>query len=84
MIGNFRVTIKSLYALALAPLACPIAAHAKGVQEALSDLASVYDTQPQAFTLMVVSIALLVTLACTLMIVTATYAFKRRPKSSSE
>ena len=55
---------------------------AKSVGEALNDLSGVQDTDPQGFTLMLVSIGLIGACAITLIVITIVYSLKQNKKKS--
>ena len=55
-------------------------AGAKTIEEAFHDMAVVQGDDPNGFTLMIVSVVLLMTMATTLMVITGMYMYKPRLK----
>lgn len=70
-------------ALLLGISMCCVAVQGKDVVEAARDLLQVGDTDPQGFTLMLVSIGILFFFAISLMLAVSLHVFKRKPSSGS-
>ena len=81
--GGCRLAARSVrgaFVACLVSLTLSSPAWAKSVEEALHDMAVVQGEDPNAFTLMVTSVALIFICAVTLMTITAVYMFKPKKK----